>query len=1121
MASLPWLDAYSASYARLWKRVVGVYAGWGIAAVSVGWMLLVGFEGLLWLPSGARLGLLLAWLLGGLLFAGWATRRLKQEREAGRWSSFAVARTLGSHDPALSDSLVVALELEREHRSAPNPFLERSLDELGRRIQHVAFHQVPTLVRVKAPLFTAAFALTMFIGLAGWGPEAYRTAQLRLLQPAVAFERPAPFALEVLPGDTTLVRGTPLEVRVQTIGAVRPAEVYVRYQMEGEATETAVKMRADTSGHFLAALPPLRDAVEYVIDAGAVRSRAYTAEVVSAPEVAGLQVRVIPPAYTRLPAIDLPPGLGDVQALPGTEVQITVRAPDVTLSEAVVRFDSLPEVPLTRTDNALRGTFRIRQPDRYRVHLVSDRGIPNAGSVAFTLSPLVDEAPQVRLDLQPDTTARPGAPVATAVLATDDFGFSRAKLTYFSSPRGTGQGAERVTTVPVSIAPYPIAQRLNVLIDLNAHVPDLQPGDRVEWQVTVWDNDAVSGPKSATTPRIPLQLVTRFDQLDATESRQDTLQQRLETLEQQRGTSQERLERLRESLQRQRGESSWQEERQLELLQQEQAEREAQAAQLAEQTRELTRQMREEGLLDEATLRQFEQLQRVMQELSAPELQEALQRLQQAMEEMNATEIQRSLEELSFDSRLYQQRLERTLELFQQLRLQAEMEQAAQRAEMLAEEQQQRAQETSEARTQEEFERIAQEQQEAAEQAQRLEEQLRQIAERSQNVRQSPREQLEQLQQEQEQNSPSEQLEQNAEQLRQQQRQPAREQQEQLQQQFQRIRQRLRSAQQQTQGNQQSVNAAAIRQALDNVLRLSRQQERVQNQTRATPSDSPALREFARQQVAMAEGLSVVADTLMAVAARAPDMGRAVQEEASRAQREMRSAVSTLGDRQAPQAASHQRAALTRLNELALILAIVLDQQMNSSQGQGQGESMQQLMQQLQQMSGQQQQLNRQIQQMLNETQGQRLDGNQQQRLQQLAEQQAEIRRQLREIQRTPRPGNPLLGDLERVAEDMQRAIEQMQRGRVDRPLTDRQQEILQRLLQAQSALREQGEEERREGNRPQATPLSPGQALPPERWRERLRQDLLRTSERAYPPEVQQLIRQYFDELSRTLPPP
>lgn len=1100
---------------------MGVHIGWLLGAASAGWLLLVGLEWALWLATPLRSLILLLWGGGLLVGAGWLTWQLRREKLTGRWSILNVARTLGTHDPALSDTLVVALELEREHRASPNPFLERSLDELGKRVRGYPFERTPSLVKVGLPLIFSCMGLSVTLGLAGWGPETYQEAQRRLLQPTQTFERPAPFALEVFPGDTTVVRGSPLEVRVNTVGTVRPAEVMLLYRFAGEATDTAVRMRADTSGQFMAALPALREDVTYRIDAGAVVSSSFSAAVVVAPEVAGLQVRVVPPAYTRLPAVDLPPGLGDVQALLGSEVVVQLRTPSVALRNAEVVFDSLPAIPLTQTAGALRGTFRVRTPERYQISLESTSGIVSTGSVAYRILPLADEPPQVRLDVLPDSAARPGTPLSAALTLTDDFGFSRAQLTYIRTAQGRVPDPERSTTVPIPLPQYPIAQQLNVVLDVQAHLPDARPGDRIEWQVTVWDNDAVSGPKSASTPRIPLQLVTRFDQIDATESRQETLQQELETLEQQRSTSQERLERLRDALQRQRGESSWQEERQLEVLQQEQAEREAQAERLAEQTRELTRQMREEGLVDEATLRQFEQLQRVMQELSAPELQEALQRLQQAMEEMNATEIQRSLEDLSFDSRLYQQRLERTLELLQQLRLQAEMEQAAQRAEMLAEEQEQRAEQTAEARTQEDFDRLAQQQREAAEQARRLEEQVQQIAERAQNVRQSPREQLEQLQQEQADSSPSEQLEQNAEQLQQQQRQPAREQQQQLQQQFERIRQRLRSAQQQSQGNQQSVNAAAIRLALDNVLRLSQQQERIQNQTRGTPSDSPALREFARQQVAMAEGLSVVADTLMAVAARAPDLGRAVQEEASRAQREMRSAVSTLGDRQAPQAASHQRAALTRLNELALMLAIVLDQQMNSSQGQGQGQSMQQLMQQLQQMSGQQQQLNQQIQQLLNETQGQRLDGNQQQRLQQLAEQQAELRRQLREIQRTPRSGNELLGDLERLAQDMQRSIEQMQRGRVDRPLVDRQQEIVQRLLQAQSALREQGEEERREGNRPSTPLLAPGQALPPERWRERLRQDLLRTSERSYQPEMQQIIRQYFEELNRALPPP
>jgi chromosome segregation ATPase len=166
-------------------------------------------------------------------------------------------------------------------------------------------------------------------------------------------------------------------------------------------------------------------------------------------------------------------------------------------------------------------------------------------------------------------------------------------------------------------------------------------------------------------------------------------------------------------------------------------------------------------------------------------------------------------------------------------------------------------------------------------------------------------------------------------------------------------------------------------------------------------------------------------------------------------------------------------------------------------------------------MSQDQQKLNQQMQQMLNDMQGNRLSVDQQERLQQMARQQQAIKRQLEQLNREGGAQNQLMGDLERIAEQMEETIRELQQNQTDRRTVERQQQILTRLLNAQKSLQQQGREEQREGRQSDETfdRESPGE-LTREEQIDRLRRDLIRALETGYAPDYEELIKRYFELL-------
>ena len=414
---------------------------------------------------------------------------------------------------------------------------------------------------------------------------------------------------------------------------------------------------------------------------------------------------------------------------------------------------------------------------------------------------------------------------------------------------------------------------------------------------------------------------------------------------------------------------------------------------------------------------------------------------------------------------------------------------------------------------------LAQEQERAAERMQQLMQEMQQLSEEMQNSSSAPKQQLQQMNEQMQRQQLQQQMQRNAQQLRNGQMQDAQQGQQRMQQQLQQMQQRMQQMQQSMQGQQMQINMAGLRSALDNILRLSQDQEALRRSVRDLSSDTPQLRTYAQEQKELVSGLQTVADSLQKLARKIPQMTRKVQEESGSALRDMEQATTNLSERNASPAAGHQKGSMMHLNELALLLSDLLSQMQGGGQGSGGGMSMQQMMQNLQKMTGEQQKLNRQIQQFLNDVQGDRLSKNQEQRLQQLARQQQRIQEELQQLEQQGGDLNDqILGDLNRIAEEMQKTIDDLQQGRQNERTVERQRQILTRMLQAQQSLQTQGKQEKREGQSPEDAfedRERPGE-LAPQDDAETLRRDLIRALESGYAPDYEELIKRYFDLLQQ-----
>jgi len=409
---------------------------------------------------------------------------------------------------------------------------------------------------------------------------------------------------------------------------------------------------------------------------------------------------------------------------------------------------------------------------------------------------------------------------------------------------------------------------------------------------------------------------------------------------------------------------------------------------------------------------------------------------------------------------------------------------------------------------------LSAEQKRAAQQMKKLMKAMKEAQRQMKDVPSSPRKKLQKLNRKLRRQNLSQKMRKNSQQLRKDNLRKARQQQQQIQKRLQNMQSQLSGMKKQMRSRQQRMNIAGLRSALEDVLRLSEDQEDLRK-TVERLDEGPSARRYASDQKAFSDGLRRVADSLQSIASRLPEMSQAVQKQTGNSLRAMEKATSSLDARRASEATGHQKMSMMHLNKLAALLSNLLDQIQKKSSGGGSSTSMRQIMKKLQKASGQQQKLNQQIQKFLNQAQGKRLSKNMKKRRKQLAKQQQKIKKQLEEMNVGSEAQKKILGDLQKIAKQMQKSAENLREGQRDRELIKRQRQIMTRLLNAQKSLRTQGKEKQRRGRTADSNSdrQSPGERPEPDEANT-LRRDLIRALEMGYNPDYEELIKRYFELL-------
>lgn len=267
---------------------------------------------------------------------------------------------------------------------------------------------------------------------------------------------------------------------------------------------------------------------------------------------------------------------------------------------------------------------------------------------------------------------------------------------------------------------------------------------------------------------------------------------------------------------------------------------------------------------------------------------------------------------------------------------------------------------------------------------------------------------------------------------------------------------------------QMDLDMDALRDILENLVKLSFDQEKVLKEIKSLPGGDPRFVELSQQQLKLSDDAKVIEDSLYSLSKRVLQIESFVTKEVTSMRNNMDESIGLLRERKVNVATVKQQLAMTSINNLALLLSDTFKQMqqmmmsMSMPGGSGKGKKGKVPMPGLGEM---QQNINKRTEQLGSGGMGGRQLSEE---LAKLAQEQSKLRNQLEKMKdqlNGTEMGKKVGNDIQEIQKQMDQNENDLINKRVNPTLLNRQKQMLTRLLEVEKAVKEQELDPTRKAN--------------------------------------------------------
>ena len=875
---------------------------------------ILGVEYLLWMGSTGRFLLLLLgalallylfiWQIGMPLMYLFRLRSGITAKEA--------SRLIGRHFPNVGDKLYNLLDLaenqkktelllasisQRSEKLAPIPF-NRAVD-FSENKKYLKFLVIPLLI---IGLIWATGALADFFG-------SYK----RVVNYDVAFQPPAPFNFVLLSEQQDILENQEHVIQVTTRGSVQPEEVFI--VINGK--EYLLKEFNGVFEHSLT--PPLKDLDFYFKGAG-VTSAAYQLNALATPVIRGFEMSLDYPGYLGIQDKTIK-GTGNAVIPEGTKASWMIKSEN---TEQISWRDRDTTLLFTSEKEVFVYDQAVYRNTEYSIS-TSNSNVSDFENLYYTLEVVPDAYPTIKLTQAMDSLNPNIAHYAGVI--EDDHGINDLALFYY--PRGLEEEKKRlnlnVQNTSYQQFYYSFPDQL-----------EIEEDEIYEYYFEVTDNDGLRGGKTSKSRTFSSVIYNELEmnnrQLEFQEDLIKNMDQSVERFKDER----KRLEEIRKE-QKEKGALTFNDKRRVSDFIKRQQQQENMMEKFSRQLKENLQQKENADTMNELLQERLER-----QEMEARKNQKLLEELEKLSDKINKEELSKRLEELGKKQQNNQRSLEQIVELTKRYYVTEKTAQLARELDKLGKEQKEegeRDKPLTRAGEQEkmnrEFDELRKELDTLIKDNQGLKKpfDIKRSEEREEDIQNEQRSISEQLEQEGDENGKTGKEDSNKQEIKQKQKGTG--------QKIQKMAEDLQQAMAGGAGGSSvAEDAEMLRQILDNLITFSFKQEQLFEELQSADPELGQFAEGIRSEQQLRQMFEHVDDSLFALSLRRVELSEVVNEQITEVYYNIDKSLESIAENRIYQGVSYQQYVLSAANELADLLADILEnmqQSLSPGSGKGQG----------------------------------------------------------------------------------------------------------------------------------------------------------------------------------------
>ncbi len=295
-------------------------------------------------------------------------------------------------------------------------------------------------------------------------------------------------------GDMVIGKGDDVTLEITASGKTPDsANLFLR----GGARNEIIPLQRAAAGEakYLYAMNAVSDSFEYRARAGDGDTAWHRVTVMDRPKISQVKLRIVPPAYSRLPVVEQAALPRQVRALEGSRLEVSFQS-DQPLASMELKFANGKTTPITESpDHSYHFNTDLTNTIAFTPVFTNLQHLDNEAKPTCQVVVYPDQPPVVSvLSPKNEITARPDDKVKIDFEARDDFGLTKAELVV--TVKGETNSTSTVTPIPLN-KDEAGAKKIHKQIDLDLAKFNLKQDQELSYFIRVTDtkeNAALSSP---------------------------------------------------------------------------------------------------------------------------------------------------------------------------------------------------------------------------------------------------------------------------------------------------------------------------------------------------------------------------------------------------------------------------------------------------------------------------------------------------------------------------------------------------------------------------------------------------------------------------------------------------